>query len=104
MNEIVRRYATTRSLGSVNPQTPQYGDFTGPQTLLEAYTFVRQAEANFMKLPAKVREACNNDPTVFAEMMTDEGAVEFLKKHGLVVKEPTQKPETPTPDPTTPVP
>lgn len=70
INVLVRRFGVTGSM----PMTqipPAYGDFTGPDSYLEAVTRVKAAEAAFMELPATVRNRFNNDPNAMLQYLHD---------------------------------
>lgn len=94
VNLIIANYNRTGLMNHVNPKQARYGDFSEALELQEAIQLVRQAEAEFMALPAPIRAMANNDPVVFMEMLADEGAVAALKAAGLPVREPGQE-ETP---------
>lgn len=79
INVIIRR---ARQTGALPPGrgAPRYGDFTSFPSFHEALAQVREAEAEFMELPAAVRQACQNDVGTFLEMVhQDEGRKRLLE-------------------------
>lgn len=111
INVIVKR---ARALGGLPPgrAVPRYGDFTNRPTFHEALSQVRQAEADFMELPARVRQLCSNDVGVFLDMVHDDEQRELLLEAGLdggripesVKPTPEPEPTPPAPAPTAPTP
>lgn len=71
INVIMERFG----LGVPVPESfkmPQYGDFTGALTDYQtALNYVIQAEAEFMKLPARLRERFGNDPNNLVTFLDD---------------------------------
>lgn len=70
INTIVRRFGLTGTL----PQTvrvPKYGDFTVVTDYKTAMDAVREADSNFMELPAPLRAEFDNDPQKLLEFMGD---------------------------------
>lgn len=100
VNLIVANYNRTGML-PVMQREPTYGDFSDALELADAIKLVRQAEEEFMDLPANIRALANNDPVTFREMLADEGAVKALEAAGLrfspPAKEETPKEETAQP-------
>lgn len=59
---------------------PKYGDFSNAGDYLEACTRLQTAEAEFLRVPAKVRRACDHDLGKFVEKcQTQEGLEELLE-------------------------
>lgn len=104
INVIVKR---ARALGGLPPgrAVPRYGDFTNRPTFHEALSQVRQAEADFMELPARVRQLCSNDVGVFLDMVHDDEQRELLLEAGLdggripTSAQPAEPEPSPTPAP-----
>jgi len=91
VNIMVANYRRTGQI-AVNPREPRYGDFSEAVTLESAFQRVKDAEAEFQKLPAKVRALAGNNPVTFLLMLADEGATAALVKAGLPVKTPAGTP------------
>lgn len=87
VNVMVANYRRTGQI-AINPKEPRYGDFSAAVTLESAFQAVKDAEAEFMKLPAKVRALAGNNPVTLLEMLADEGATAALIEAGLPVKKP----------------
>ena len=64
INTIVRRFGLTGELPS-NLRMPQTGDFTGLPDFHAAMNLVRQAQEEFVRVPADVRARFRNDPQEF---------------------------------------
>lgn len=67
VSEILKRYVNMGMVPS-NGVQPTYGDFTGVGDFHECLERVRRAQADFMLMPAKVRQVAENDPGLFLEM------------------------------------
>lgn len=87
INTIVRRFGLTGQLPD-NVRVPQYGDFTGVTDYQSALNAVMQADAQFMELPAKLREQFNNDPQELLAFMEDPNNLDKARELGLVNKPP----------------
>lgn len=74
INTIVRRFGITAEL-PFGPAGGMYGDFTDIVDYDSAVALVKQTDAQFMSLPAEVRERFMNDPATlvrFAQAATPE--------------------------------
>lgn len=86
VSKIVKRFAITGQM-PLNARQPTYGDFSGATDLHTAMNLVLSAQNDFDALDPYVREAADNDPELFAEMLcTDEG-ISKLKAAGLTISE-----------------
>lgn len=86
INLLMKRYAST---GVLPPGVGvgSYGDFSGPQDLLEAQEVIRRAEAQFRALPAEVRARFRNDPERLLAFVQDERNQAEAKRLGLLEEE-----------------
>lgn len=99
INVIVRR---ARQTGSLPPpgRVPRYGDFTDGGSFHERLSQLREAEAEFMELPARVRQLCQNDPGMFLDMVHDpEGLAELVEAGLPGVRIPESAVPAPEPEP-----
>lgn len=71
INFIVDRYGLNGELPA-DVRVPQYGDFTGVGDYQSALNAVREADASFMELPAKVRSRFDNDPQKLLEFVAND--------------------------------
>ncbi|AXL15409.1 internal scaffolding protein [Microviridae sp.] len=85
INILVKQWRKGRPLPIENRQGT-YGDFSTGDDFHSALERVIQAEENFAELPAKVRDACRNDPGLFLDMMSDPESREALNDLGLKPK------------------
>lgn len=83
INEIVRRFGLTGQLPE-NLRFPVSGDFTGVGDFHEAMNLVRQAEEEFLRVPAEVRARFQNDPGQLLAFLEDGKNREEAIKLGLV--------------------
>lgn len=75
-----------------------YGDFFGAGDYHASLNAVMQAQDEFMKLPAAVRDHCKNDPGEFLQMVYDPARRDELVKLGLVeAAVPAAAPAVPAP-------
>lgn len=82
INNIIRRYIRTGT-APVTGATPTYGDFSSALSYHEALSRVRQAQADFMELPAEVRKVADNDPGKFVELLADPEQLQRMIDQGL---------------------
>lgn len=95
INNIVRNFGVTGRLPQA-VRLPMYGDFHGVSDYRSAVEAVREAEASFMAIPAKVRAEFNNDPQAFADFCLDPNNLKQLQEWGLAPA-PAATPEVPSP-------
>ena len=96
INTIVRRFGISGELPN-NLRMPQSGDFTDAPDFHTAMNLVRQAQEEFLRVPADIRARFNNDPARLMAFVEDgENYAEALKL-GLVNKRPDE-PVSGTPD------
>ena len=94
INVIVNRYMKSGTLPVVN-NLPTYGDFSGVSDYREALELVRDAEKQFMSLPAAARAAFDHNPANLLDFLSVERTSQELSDIGL--REPDIIP-TPTPE------
>lgn len=91
INVIVKKYLKSGSDPRfIEKRQPMYGDFAKSIDLGEAYKAIDKAEADFLEVPAEVREEFGNDPQQFFEVFQSQEKFEKNKdifiKHGLLPK------------------
>lgn len=89
INVILKRFGMTGQL----PQglaMPMVGDFTNVSDFHTAMNLVRQADEEFMKLPAEVRKRFNNDPGAVIAFLNDPANRDEAVKLGIVAPPPEQ--------------
>lgn len=92
------------------PQVPlapaRYADARGPQSLQDAIELINSRREQFEELPARVRQAADNDVVVYEQMLLDQDGRAKLEAAGLEFEEeqaPAEPAEPPTPPPSEPV-
>lgn len=83
INFIVKQHASTGLWAHLNPIAATYEDASGAVDLQQSIQAVRDAEAQFYSLPAAVRQAAQNSPVQFLEMLADQEAYDHLVSVGL---------------------
>lgn len=83
INEIVRRFGLTGELPD-DLRMPVSGDFTGVTDFQSAMNVVRQAQEEFLRVPAEIRERFNHDPGKLVAFLGDEKNRDEAVKLGLV--------------------
>lgn len=84
INTIVRRFGLTGELpGDV--AMPRSGDFAGAPDFHTSMNLVRQAQEEFLRVPAEVRARFANDPGLFLAAFEDPSRRAELESLGLVV-------------------
>lgn len=96
INTIVRRFGISGELPN-QVAMPQSGDFTNIPDFHTAMNLVRQAQEEFVRIPADVRARFNNDPGRFMEFFDDPANYDEALKLGLVNVRPPAPPSG-TPD------
>jgi len=87
INTIVRRFGVTGEL-PVSVRHPMVGDFTAVTDFQSALNALRQAEAGFADLPARVRARFDNDPGQLLLFLDDEANRKEAVELGIVMPEP----------------
>lgn len=93
INVMMAKYQATGVEPRVNPRSPQWGDFSSVLGFQDALNVVRQSEADFMLLPAEVRDRFGNNPAGMLEFLADEKNRDEAERLGLVI------PARPDPEP-----
>lgn len=83
INKIMAKYEQDGTILHRAKQTPTFGDFTSATDFMSAVLQVKEAEAQFSQLPAKIRDRCRNDPAVFLDWVYDPANAEELAELGL---------------------
>lgn len=83
VNGIVARHIAHK-VPLPDGQRFSYGDFSDIGSFHDCHERVRQAQNEFMRLPASVRKHCHNDPGEFIEMVYDPSRRAELVELGLV--------------------
>lgn len=100
INNIIASYNTTGLLTNPLVQSarqPMFGDFSNlPQDYMQVQNQLLQAQADFMDLPAKIRQRFNNNPAELISFLQDSSNFDEAVELGLMEK--ISKPE-PTPEP-----
>lgn len=96
INTIVRRFGISGELPN-NIRMPQSGDFTNVPDFHTAMNLVRQAQEEFVRVPADIRARFNNDPARFMAFIEDDSNYDEALKLGLVNKRPDPVPPSGTP-------
>ena len=101
INTIVRRFGISGELPN-DLRIPQSGDFTGLPDFHTAMNMVRQAQEEFLRVPAEVRARFANDPAKLMAFIDDSSNYDEALKLGLVNKRIIVEPPSGTPDGGTP--
>lgn len=97
INAIVARHIAHDAPFFVDGRA-SYGDFFGSGDYHASLNAVMQAQEEFLKLPAAVRDHCQNDPGEFLQMVYDPARRDELVKLGLVeAAVPAAAPAAPAP-------
>lgn len=83
INKIIERYAEYGVQPLASGQ-PKYGDFSDGFSFHDALSAVREVEEDFAALPARVRDACENDPGKYLDFVSDPEKRKELEGLGLV--------------------
>lgn len=83
INTIVKRFGISGELPS-DVRMPRSGDFTNMPDFHSAMNTVRQAQEEFMRIPADLRARFSNDPGKFMVFLDDESNRDEANKLGLL--------------------
>jgi len=98
VNQILSRYMKTGVLDHTKMAPPQFGDWSHIPDYQESMNRVLSAQTTFNKLPAKIREKFNNDPSLFLNFAVNPANLPEMVELGLAVPKPEhQKQTTPSP-------
>lgn len=95
INTIVRRFGLTGQLPD-QVAMPQSGDYAGVGDFQSAMNIVRQAEEEFMKVPADIRARFGHSPHEFSQFFENPDNYHEAVRLGLAIKRPDPVSE-PTP-------
>lgn len=89
INYIVKQFGLTGQLPQV--QAPVYADYTGITDFQSAQNAIRQAQEEFMQLPAHIRAKFDNDPQRLLEFVADDKNYEAAEAMGILYPEAVQE-------------
>lgn len=90
INRIMAKYLNTGTIPQGLP-VGRYGDFSDACDYLEAQLTLKNAEAQFLALPAKLRAELNNDPANFLAWVQDEKNLDQLHELGFLTEEASKR-------------
>ena len=94
INTIVKRFGLTGELpGDV--AMPQSGDYSNVGDFHSAMNVVRQAQEEFLRVPADIRARFANDPQKFTDFFADSDNQEEAIRLGLASRKPAPVPPEP---------
>ncbi|WNK14463.1 MAG: internal scaffolding protein [Microvirus sp.] len=93
INQIMKRFKATGVLPVQLKQNGQYGDFTADMDYQASLNAVMAAQAQFNKLPARIRSRFENDPGQFIEFMNNPANGQELIDLGLATPRAPKEPE-----------
>lgn len=83
INKIMERWINTGQVTHINRKTGIYGDFSEIQSFDQALNQILDAEAQFMEMPAELRDRFNNDAGQLIRFMDDPKNLEEGRQLGL---------------------
>ena len=83
INTIVRRFGLTGELPN-DVAIPRTGDFTGAPDFHTAMNLVRQANEEFLRVPAHIRARFGNDPGALIAFIEDDANRDEAARLGLL--------------------
>lgn len=92
INSIMERVKRGAMLPIPNKGSALYGDFSNVPSYEDALNRVRQADEEFMHLPAKIRDRFQNNPARLIDFLQDENNRTEAEELGLIDrKEPSKE-------------
>jgi len=104
INRIMARFEATGQLPEMISANPAYGDFSDVPSFLDSLNIVSKAEAQFMALPAAVRDRFQNSPVNMLAFCADPANAQEMIKMGLAVSRSGQAASPSPAEPSGPVP
>lgn len=92
INKILAKVQKGATLEHLMEGEPFYGDVSGLVDYQQALNIMREADALFMKMDAKIRERFENDPAKMISFLDDESNYDEAVKLGMVVDKREAKP------------
>ena len=92
INTIMRKYLNTGTI----PQglaVGRYGDFSEAGDYLDAQVTLKNAEAQFLAIPAELRSRFHNDPAEFLDFVADPKNLDQLQDLGFLTEEAAKRHE-----------
>lgn len=83
INVLMRRYEATGVISHVQTVEGKYMDLSNVPDLASAIDVVREANEQFMRLPARARARFDNDPVKFVEYAANPDNIEQMCEWGL---------------------
>lgn len=90
INQIMKKYLNTGTIPQGLP-VGRYGDFSEACDYLDAQMTIKNAEAQFASLPAKLRNDLDNDPANFLAWVADPKNLDHLHELGFLNEEAAKK-------------
>lgn len=90
INQIMKKYLNTGTI----PQgvaVGRYGDFSEACEYLDAQMTIKNAEAQFLAMPAQMRKEWGNDPATFLDWVADPNNLDRLHELGFLTEEASKK-------------
>lgn len=90
INRIMKKYLNTGTI----PQglaVGRYGDFSEGVDYLDAQVTIKNAEAQFLAVPAQLRKEFDNDPARFLDWVHDPKNLDRMQQLGLLTEEASKK-------------
>lgn len=83
INHIMARHKQTGLIDHINTAIPTYGDYTQINEFQESLEVVRNAQEQFMQVPADIRREFDNDAGKFFEFVTNPENIDQMVDMGL---------------------
>jgi len=97
INYIVAQYVKTGDASKFSERLGSFGDVSEVKDLISCQNVLRDAAEAFATLPAKIRDAFGNDPTVLASALSDPAQRDRLVELGIFEASGTSVPGASTP-------
>lgn len=94
INVIVARFGITGTMPQ-GLRVPEYADYEDVFDYHSAMLVIKEAEKDFMSMPADVRAQFDNDPGAFFDFASDPDNIDALRDMGLAVRKEVVAPVVP---------
>lgn len=85
VNHMMKQYAKTGLLPSVNRKEPVYGDLSEVPNFMQAHEIMQHAKTLFYELPSEIRNKMNHDPAQLEMFIKDPANREICAKYKLII-------------------